>query len=198
MHPLFNSPGLALMLFHASWMAWIGLEVWINVRERGEALDPSSDRGSKRILLVPLMIGIAAANTIPHLPPAWIGRFSFATPTVFGLGVVLIWLGIAVRWWAVVTLGRAFRTLVVARDDAEIVRRGPYRFVRHPSYLGTLLSLLGLGLALGNLLCAAAALLGFAGNLWRIKVEEDALRRSARSAYAAYMASTWRLVPFVW
>jgi protein-S-isoprenylcysteine O-methyltransferase Ste14 len=86
----------------------------------------------------------------------------------------------------------------VTRDDAEIVRQGPYRLVRHPSYLGTLLSLLGLGLALGNLLSLAAALLGFAGNLWRIKVEEDALRGSARIAYADYMARTWRLVPFVW
>jgi protein-S-isoprenylcysteine O-methyltransferase Ste14 len=51
---------------------------------------------------------------------------------------------------------------------------------------------------LGSLLSLAAALLGFAGNLWRIKVEEDALRRSAQLAYTDYMARSWRLVPFIW
>ena len=65
----------------------------------------------------------------------------------------------AVRLWAVRTLGRWFTTVVRVAPDQQVVAGGPYRWVRHPSYLGLLLTLAGLGLMLSDWLLLASAVL---------------------------------------
>lgn len=64
--------------------------------------------------------------------------------------------GLALRLWAVVTLGRFFKVTVSIQDHHRVIRSGPYRVLRHPSYTGLLLLLGGLGLALGTWLGLAA------------------------------------------
>jgi hypothetical protein len=74
-------------------------------------------------------------------------------------GVVVIWAGLAVRIWAVLTLAGSFSTFIQVNTDQTVVTRGPYRWVRHPSYTGLLLIALGFGLSAGNwlslLICTA-------------------------------------------
>jgi protein-S-isoprenylcysteine O-methyltransferase Ste14 len=79
-----------------------------------------------------------------------------------------------------------------------VVQSGPYRYIRHPSYTGALITLAGLGLALGNWL-GLLALLGCMTIAYgyRIKVEEAALVAALGEPYRLYMARTRRLVPFL-
>ena len=80
-----------------------------------------------------------------------------------------------------------------------IIRRGPYRLLRHPSYAGLLLIYGGFGLALGSWVSAAvAALIMFAGMLPRIRVEEQALERAFGPDYLSYANATARIIPNVW
>jgi protein-S-isoprenylcysteine O-methyltransferase len=83
--------------------------------------------------------------------------------------------------------------------DHQLITTGPYRLLRHPSYAGSLLTLAGLGLALGNwlslLVAVLGALLGFAR---RIPIEEAVLQTRFGAAYTAWAQRTWRLVPFMW
>ena len=80
-----------------------------------------------------------------------------------------------------------------------LVRRGPYRVLRHPSYTGLILIFAGFGLAIGSWLGAAAALVCItAGLLPRIRVEEAALAKTFGAEYTAYAGSTARLLPHVW
>jgi len=65
-------------------------------------------------------------------------------------GSVVILLGVALRWYAIRVLGRFFTRNVAIREDQEIIRAGPYRYVRHPSCSGYLLVALSLGIALDN------------------------------------------------
>ena len=65
-------------------------------------------------------------------------------------GVVLFVAGLILRWWAIITLGRFFTVDVTIEKDHELVERGPFRIVRHPSYTGVLLAFVGLGMSLGN------------------------------------------------
>src|SRR5689334_15245567 len=70
-------------------------------------------------------------------------------------GVVLFVLGIIIRWLAIIQLGRFFTVNVTIAEDHELVTTGVYRYVRHPSYSGTLLTFLGFGLCLVNWLSFA-------------------------------------------
>jgi protein-S-isoprenylcysteine O-methyltransferase Ste14 len=115
---------------------------------------------------------------------------------VVGIGCVLA--GTALRWHAVVTLGRYFTVDVVTQVSQPVVEVGPYRYIRHPAYAGLLLALIGLALALGNWAGLLAMLLlpgGATG--YRIAVEEAALLSTLGESDSHYMRRTWRLIPYV-
>ncbi|MGH2480827.1 MAG: methyltransferase family protein, partial [Ktedonobacteraceae bacterium] len=79
-----------------------------------------------------------------------------------------------------------------------IVSTGPYRFLRHPSYTGVLLLVGGIGITLGNWLSLLIILAGvLIGLLYRISVEEKALRTFLGQPYEEYMRRTKRLIPFL-
>ena len=112
---------------------------------------------------------------------------------------VLFVAGLLLRWWAIITLGRFFTVDVTIEKDHELVERGPFRIVRHPSYTGVLLAFVGLGLSLRNWGALLVILLPIgAAFIRRINVEEDALSRVLGPRYTEYMKRTKRLVPFVY
>jgi protein-S-isoprenylcysteine O-methyltransferase Ste14 len=87
-----------------------------------------------------------------------------------------MWLGLATRVWAIAALGGAFRATVEVDPGQAVVSTGPYRWIRHPSYLGLLLIVAGFGLAVGNWLSLAACLvLPLPALVRRIHVEEAEL-----------------------
>lgn len=107
--------------------------------------------------------------------------------------------GLALRWWAIVTLGRFFTVDVVVEKDHELVEEGPFRWVRHPSYSGVLLAFLGWAITLWNWVALAIVLVPiFVAFVRRMNVEEEALRGALGGRYGAYVARTKRLVPGVY
>ncbi len=114
-----------------------------------------------------------------------------------GLGAFVT--GTLLRWWAIFHLGRFFTVDVAVATDHRVVDTGPYRLIRHPSYTGLLLQFAGVAVALGNGLSLAVILLPIAGAiLYRIRVEETALRSSLGEPYLNYMQRTRRLVPWLY
>jgi protein-S-isoprenylcysteine O-methyltransferase Ste14 len=115
------------------------------------------------------------------------------------VGVIVMWLGLAIRGWAIATLGSAFRTTVEVDPGQAVVSTGPYKRVRHPSYSGLLLIVAGFGLAVGNWLALAICLvLPLPAVLRRITVEEAELSRVLGDPYREYQTHTDRLIPGVW
>jgi protein-S-isoprenylcysteine O-methyltransferase Ste14 len=106
--------------------------------------------------------------------------------------------GILLRWYSASVLGKYFTFDVAIQCEQNLVEGGPYRYLRHPSYSGALLTLFGFGLALGNWagLAASLACLGFA-YAYRIPIEEAALTSALGEAYLQYKKRTWKLVPFL-
>jgi protein-S-isoprenylcysteine O-methyltransferase len=169
-------------------------ESLLNVRRRGAA---PQDRGTKWVIVLASRLGLVAALAIAALVPAL--RAYANTWWTFGLGIALVLAGVALRARAIVTLGRYFRREVTIEPGQRLVRSGPYRLLRHPSYAGILISFTGLGLAFGSWVSAAVALVVvLAGMLPRIRVEERALAEAFGPEYADYARSTARIVPFVW
>jgi protein-S-isoprenylcysteine O-methyltransferase len=114
------------------------------------------------------------------------------------VGFTLIVIGLALRLWAIHTLGEFFTSTVRVRDGQRVLSHGPYRVVRHPSYTGTLLTLTGIALALGSVIGLVMIIcVNVPAYLYRIRIEEDALLAGLGPEYARYRAITWRLVPYV-
>ena len=174
-----------------------GLEAWIFSRDRRAGAAQDEDRGSRRLIIVLLGAGLAAAFTLARISPAT--RIRLPLQVLAPAALSLMWSGMALRLWAVLTLGRFFRTQVTMLDGHRLVTAGPYRRLRNPSYSGMLLTVLGLGLGLANwaaLAVLTAALLR--GLAVRIRVEDEALRRRFGADYEAYVKRTWALMPPFW
>ncbi len=187
----------ATTIFWVSYCAWIAMEVWIFSRDRRAASGQKRDRGSFFFIVLSISIGMTFAFMAPHLWP-WAKMNLPALPR-FWTAITMIWGGIFLRIWAVLTLGRHFRTSVRILDDHKLVTHGPYRFLRHPSYTGGLITVAGIGLALANWISLAAAFGGiFIGYSVRILVEEKALREHFGEAFEAHRKRTWAVIPFVW
>ncbi len=196
MVPLFTTDQLARILLRTTLIAFAVSEASIRVRSATHRDGSRVDRGSFFAVVAGIGSGVLVAvwcavgvssTTIPY---GWVP---------FVCGLVLMWLGIGLRQWAVWTLGRFFTVVVRVVDDQTVIDRGPYRWVRHPSYTGALLTLVGLGLALGNWLSVVALLvLPTIGLVVRIRVEERALLVALGEPYRAYAEHRRRLLPGVW
>src|ERR1044071_10397113 len=104
-------------------------------------------------------------------------------------GVVLFVAGLILRWWAIITLGRFFTVDVTIEKNHELVERGPFRMVRHPSYTGVLLAFVGLGLSLRNWAALLVILVPIgAAFIHRINVEENALSRTGPALHQIHEA----------
>jgi protein-S-isoprenylcysteine O-methyltransferase Ste14 len=127
------------------WFAWeVGLLVRDLVRRKGRQ---GQDRGTRVIV----SLALAGSIWIGILLRRWLPALDTPAPNAFAVaGVVVIWVGLALRVWAVLTLGRSFSTFFQVDVDQTVVTGGPYRWVRHPSYTGLLLIALGFGLGAGN------------------------------------------------
>jgi protein-S-isoprenylcysteine O-methyltransferase Ste14 len=174
---------------------WAVLELGLRVRERLQGKGGAArDRATRALIAVTLGIAIALAVVTASraTEPRIAGHYRAA-------GLIVMWLGLALRVWAIAALGRAFRTTVEVDPGQAVVATGPYRWVRHPSYSGLLLIVTGCGLAAGNWLAlAVCAVLPLPALLRRIHVEEAELTRVLGDRYRAYQAQTKRLIPGLW
>jgi len=164
-------------------------------RRRAKASHVRLDRGTLPVVLLLTVTGFfASALCAFRVGGAAMG---FRWP-VFAVGIFVIVAGAALRLWAIVTLGRWFTYDVRVAEGQPVVTTGPYRWVRHPSYTGVLLVLIGIGLTLGNWLSLLLiSTVPTVGLVLRVRVEERALRRLGPD-YADYAATRARLIPGVW
>jgi protein-S-isoprenylcysteine O-methyltransferase Ste14 len=199
----FAMPPIWLTLTPLSLLFWIAYAVMVvpellgALVQREYAAAQKRDRGSERILIAGIVGSqILALNLTFAKVTAPIGADQ---PAFLAAGAVIMLLGVALRWYAIRVLGRFFTRNVAIRQDHEIIRAGPYRYIRHPSYSGYLLAALGLGiamdnwLALGILLVMNAAAFGY-----RIHVEESALVAAFGQDYVAYQQTTRRILPLIY
>lgn len=168
-------------------------------RKRAARVDPrarSADAGSLVHIWLTVGLGIAATAAAMLFLPAWYGPELHAARW---LGLSSFCLGIAVRTWAIVALGRLFTVDVAILEGHRLVVTGPYRWLRHPSYSGVMAAVLGLGILSGHLLALACiTTTALFALVRRIRVEERALAEAFGPAWEAHRARTWNLVPFLW
>jgi protein-S-isoprenylcysteine O-methyltransferase Ste14 len=154
------------------------------------------DRGSLALLLGLQWAGLALNFLLAWRVPA--AAILWQQPILFGLGILFILLGVALRRFAIHALGHYFTRDVAVSDNQQVIQRGPYRLIRHPAYSGTFLTMLGVGLAVTNWASLAVLLTCvFLGHFYRVIIEERALIRTIGQPYIDYMQRTWRFIPYV-
>jgi protein-S-isoprenylcysteine O-methyltransferase Ste14 len=172
-------------------------EVLLTVTRRSRTR--TGTKQDKSTLLVVWVVIMASVMAGVYVARRWPGAAVPEGQMFAVAGVVLFVAGLVLRWWAIITLGRFFTVDVVVEKDHEVVERGPFRLVRHPSYAGVLLAFVGFALTLRNWLALFIILLPiFAVFMHRMNVEEEALSRELGSRYTDYMKRTKRLVPGVY
>ncbi|MFJ8311209.1 MULTISPECIES: methyltransferase family protein [unclassified Streptomyces] len=178
--------------------AWLACELVLQARQLLSSAPTERTEWRSLLLFVVMTSAVSwAVHPVARATPA----LDYSTASAAARLAVLLfaWAGIGLRLWAIVTLGRFFRGTVHVQQDHQVVRSGPYRWVRHPAYSGILLAGLALGVTLDN---AAALLVLLAGGAlalgYRIHVEEKLLSQALGAAYTQYAAVTRRLIPGVW
>jgi protein-S-isoprenylcysteine O-methyltransferase len=171
-------------------------EIALTVAKRSKSRVAEKDRLTLPLLWTVIGLSIFAAFFLRAVFPQ--GRLPH--PQVFYIiGLTLFVLGLIIRWIAIVHLGRYFTVNVAIAEDHQLITTGLYRYVRHPSYTGTLLIFLGFGLCTLNFFSLAAIFLPItAAFLWRMHVEEAALKQAFGDRYQTYAATTPRLIPLVY
>jgi len=111
----------------------------------------------------------------------------------FGIGVTLA--GFAFAIWARIHLGRNWSSSVTSRVQHELIRSGPYRWVRHPIYSGLLLALFGTALVRGELRAVFSLALVYAAWTIKSRLEEQMMTSTFGPEYAAYAGATGALLP---
>jgi protein-S-isoprenylcysteine O-methyltransferase len=192
----FSAGPIFALIFWGAFAFWIVPEVIAWRVKQSTDSSKARDRGSLNLIAVLWWTGIAMDFSLSLLLPQ--AAISSKRTSLFFTGICLMLLGVALRWYSAAVLGKYFTFDVAIQSGQILIEVGPYRYIRHPSYSGALLSLVGFGLALGNWAGLAAALscMGVA-YAYRIPIEEAALASALGETYKQYVKRTWRLVPFL-
>lgn len=183
-------------------VVWLLMERLSSIGKASAKRSEGSDRLSFYIFWAAIIVSIAVGVSLKLVLESnqnGLGRIALLSPYFGYIGCLVIVLGLITRLIAIRTLGKQFTYKVSIVDDHRIVDTGIYGLVRHPSYLGTLVCLLGLGLALENWLSLLIVfVLPLIAISYRISVEEQVLLIHFGKEYGDYSKRTKRLIPGIY
>lgn len=160
----------------------------------------------------PLAEGQSLASMLAHRVPIGLGWFLLIYPklpppmnrglvphTDWALvtGAVICMFGLFVTLWARWTLAGNWNSDVTFKQGHELIKTGPYRFVRHPIYTGLLVMAFGTALNAGQLRCWLSIVVVAMGFWIKLRQEERLMLRHFPDEYPVYQKQVKALVPFV-
>jgi len=156
----------------------------------------SKDAGSVQLLMGSMWIAFVISLLVALTVRAT--TFSGSRLAAFYAGVSILILGSVLRRFCWRALGEHFTGDVKARVGQPVIQRGPYSWVRHPSYTAAMMMYGGIGLALTNWLSLGILIAaGIVAYGYRVRVEERALLATIGEPYAEYTRTRKRFVPFL-
>lgn len=185
----------ALRICSLLWMV-LGV-VWLLALVRTKRTQERASFGSRLLYGVPV---VAAFYLLfgDNVPMVWFSSRLF--PRHFGieiLAVSLTAIGIAFAIWARVYIGENWSSAVSIKVGHQLVRTGPYAWVRHPIYSGLLLAMIGTALARREVRGLLAIVLIWLGFWIKSRMEEGFMRKTFGPEYLDYSKTTGALVPRV-
>lgn len=175
---------------------WLLSEILLNRMLRSGSTDKQgADKNSIRVIWVTLILAVSAGSILAGTTPFPIGNYA----PVHLAGLLVIVAGMIIRFIAVRSLGKMFTVDVTIRRDHALHTKGMYKYLRHPSYAGSLVSFTGMGMALNNWLSMTVIVIPvFISFIFRVNIEEKVLQEQFGDEYRAYMKRSKRFFPFIY
>jgi len=185
------------ILWQFFYYAWVGSEIVVAIATRTRHSSGNvRDRGTLYLLWVVILASFTAGT--------WLSEASMVGAIPQGhllriVALVMLIAGLALRWTAIVTLGRSFSSNVAVHAEQRVLKTGLYRWMRHPSYTGLIIIFIAAALHTRNWISFLIIFVPcIAALLYRIHVEEIVLREHFGEEYIDYSRRTSRLIPGVY
>lgn len=188
-----------IYLFSIGFLFLSELIIWTFALSGSRKNKRKSDKGSSLLIIVGYCVSIYVSYYFASTQVSEFIRKLVLPHIFYYIGIFLIIVGTIIRDYSVWTLKRAFTLSVQTTSDQHLIQKGFYRYIRNPSYTGSILSLLGISFSLRNMLAPIVVLIicilcyGY-----RIKIEEEALRDQFEEEFDNYCKHTYSLFPFIW
>ncbi|HTI80448.1 MAG TPA: isoprenylcysteine carboxylmethyltransferase family protein [Acetobacteraceae bacterium] len=177
---------------------WVAFGVfWLAAAVSGKATRRRETIGSRISHMLPLMLAVILLSSSQLAGRYLVILVLPHNLVTFWLGFALVLAGIAVSISARVSLGGNWSGIVTLKQDHELIRKGPYRLVRHPIYTGLLAAILGTAIAQGEVRSILAVALVAAAFVHKIGIEEAFLTQEFGDAYTRYRREVPALIPFL-
>jgi len=185
-------PGMRLIFW--LWLGW-GL-YWMLAAVRNKATQRREPLLSRLAHVVPLAVGGALLAWPARRWSALSWRLWPPSPAACSIGVALVIAGLAFAIWARVHLGGNWSGTGTVKQDHELIRSGPYAYVRHPIYTGLITALLGTAIASGTVHAVIGLVIIAAAFVRKLRTEEEFMRETFPGEYQRYSAEVPALIPF--
>jgi protein-S-isoprenylcysteine O-methyltransferase Ste14 len=174
------------------WLTWVALwTLWALRGKRTQQRESVSSRLSYMALNL-----VAFWLMFFDVPQPWLHTRLFSpSPLMNWVGIAITAAGLAFSIWARAYLGSNWSGAVTVKVGHELVRSGPYRWVRHPIYSGLILALLGTAVVRHQVRGVIAVLLAYVGFKIKSKIEEQTMSATFGTAYADYSSTTGAILP---
>lgn len=185
-----------MTIFIIIWSVWFLSEILINRLFRSNIHDKRNmDKGTIGII----WITIGVANSLGIISVYFVRSPISHFLLIPYLGLLMIIIGMIIRFISILTLGKLFTVDVTIRNNHKIKKDGLYRLIRHPSYTGSILSFIGFGFSLNNWISLLIISIPVTiVMLYRIKIEENLLIEQFGAEYQEYIKKTYRLIPWIY
>lgn len=178
------------------WLWWGWALYWMLSALRNKATQRRESLASRLAHGLPLALG-AGLLAWPH--PRWTvlaWRLWPPSPAAYWIGVALVIAGLAFAIWARVRLGGNWSGTVTVKQGHELIRSGPYAYVRHPIYTGLITALLGSSIASGTVHAVIGLAIIVAAFVRKSRIEEEFMRETFPGEYPHYSTEVPALLPF--
>jgi protein-S-isoprenylcysteine O-methyltransferase len=186
---------LQLILAYLLLLAFFLTEVFIRKDRGAKSIRKTKDDNKSTIFLAVVLSTVLILSEVFNF--LRLGTFSNRMISIAGLVIMII--GLFIRIWSMLALRAYYTRTLRTTAHQQLIKKGPYRSIRHPGYLGTLLIWCPAGLAMQNLFVFILAIILIpAAYVYRIRNEERMLAKQFDGQYVEYRKHSWRLLPFIW
>jgi protein-S-isoprenylcysteine O-methyltransferase Ste14 len=175
--------------------SFFGIDFIIRKDKTAKSIEKTKDDNKSTLLIVLTFFVVLVLSIALNIFK--LGTFENLFVARIGLGIMF--LGLLVRIASMLTLSKYYTRTLITVDEQQIVKKGLYKVIRHPGYLGTILIWSAAGLGMTNkIVFIAGTILIFLAYYYRIANEEKMLQQDFGERYSEYMKHSWRLIPFLW